>query len=74
MIPEHLFPLVNTTTNYFAVATKGGVGFGGHPDNSIGTALTLQSGNFGHRFYVDVPARLVSFAIYPQTTGILILH
>ena len=64
-------PFVNTTTNYFAVATTGGVGFGGQPDISIGTASTLQSGKFGHRFYVDVPARLVSFAIYPQTTGTL---
>ncbi|MBK9424014.1 MAG: hypothetical protein IPN54_07790 [Bacteroidetes bacterium] len=66
-----IIPFVNTTTNYFVVATTGGMAFGGHPDNGIGTASTLQSGKFGHRFYVDVPARLVSFAIYPQTTGTL---
>ncbi|MBK7969541.1 MAG: hypothetical protein IPK08_11655 [Bacteroidetes bacterium] len=40
-------PFVNTTTNYFAVATTGGTGFGGQPDISIGTASTLQTGKFG---------------------------
>ncbi|MBK6642955.1 MAG: T9SS type A sorting domain-containing protein [Bacteroidetes bacterium] len=64
-------PFVNATTDYVALATTGGMGFGGHPDIGIGTAATLQTGKFGHRFFVDVPARLVSFAIYPQTTGTL---
>ncbi|MBK9048472.1 MAG: T9SS type A sorting domain-containing protein [Bacteroidetes bacterium] len=64
-------PFVNATTDYVALATTGGMGFGGHPDIGIGTAATLQTGKFGHRFFVDVPARLVSFAIYPQTSGTL---
>ncbi len=64
-------PFVNATTDYVALTTTGGMGFGGHPDISIGTATTLQTGKFGNRFFVDVPARLVSFAIYPQTSGTL---
>ncbi|MBK6643207.1 MAG: hypothetical protein IPG39_19190 [Bacteroidetes bacterium] len=59
-------PFVNATTDYVALATTGGMGFGGHPDIGIGTAATLQTGKFGQSLFVDVPARLVSFAIYPR--------
>ncbi|MBK8874498.1 MAG: hypothetical protein IPN13_11475 [Bacteroidetes bacterium] len=64
-------PLVNTTSNYFVVATNGGTAYGGHPDNGFGTVLPLQTVNFGQRFYVDAPARLKSVAIYPQTSGVV---